>query len=103
MNVNETFNSSDDELGSWHIKRRKQTKISFCKLTEKLEKRLNEHKECEEENEKGKTCYFLAMFEEIIRHNGCFGPLLSEIKVESKMHWRSPSKAKGTQTFFNAI
>jgi hypothetical protein len=81
MNVNETFNSSDDELGSWHINAESNEDF-VCKLTEKLEKRLNEHKECEKRTRKERHAIFSQCFEEIIRHNGCFGPLLSEIKVE---------------------
>ena len=80
MNFNKDFISVDEELG-WHINAKSNEDFA-SKLTEKLEKRLKEHEKCEKKTRKERHAVFSQCFEQIIRHNGCFGPLLSEIKVE---------------------
>ena len=80
MNFNESFDPIDDEL-SWHINAKSNDDF-VCTLTEKLEKRLDEYEKCERKTRKERQAIFSQCFEEIIRHNSCFGPLLSEIKVE---------------------
>ena len=80
MNLEESFDPIDDELG-WHTNAKSNDDFVRT-LTEKLEKRLDEHGKCERKTRKERHAIFSQCFEEIIRHNSCFGPLLSEIKVE---------------------
>ena len=80
MNFKKDFISIDDELG-WHVNAKSNDDFAI-KLTENLEKRLREHEKCDKKTRKERHAIFSQCFEQIIRHNGCFGPLLSEIKVE---------------------
>ena len=80
MHFNENLNSVNDQLG-WDVDAESSENFAR-KLTEKLEKRLEEHEKSERKTRKERHAIFSQCFEEIIRQNGCFGPLLSEIKVE---------------------
>ncbi|XP_028400608.1 clathrin heavy chain linker domain-containing protein 1-like [Dendronephthya gigantea] len=82
MSLEDNSNSyvDEEELG-WHINAENHADFA-SKLTKKLEKRLEEHEQCHRKTRKERHAIISQCFEEVIRNNGCFGPLLSEIKVE---------------------
>ena len=81
MNFKVNSNSSIDEELGWHIYAENHADF-VCKLTKKLEKLLEEHERCHRNTRKERHAIISQCFEEVIRNDGCFGPLLSEIKVE---------------------
>lgn len=74
----ESFSSNEND---WYINAG-CSKDFARKLAKKLEERLKEHEVNERRTRKERHVIFSQCFEEIIRNDGCFGPLLSEIKVE---------------------
>lgn len=82
----------------WHINA-KSVDDFVSKLEEKLGEKLHDHDRLEHETRKDRRAIFSQCFEEIIRHSRCFGPLLSEIKLEYETCIRAVLQSQNSEDF----